>query len=635
MKKHLLHFWTLALLVMFGGSAWAADPDLANDYTLVKSVTWGDGTNIAGSGSCAYTAYDTGNKKQQSLTILTAPEAAAGWVAMQAWTDGSGKGWWNRAENGLYCVSAGRSAAVFGDDLTTGWLVIFECTQTASNVITVTNGAGEPDGTFSYVSSEDGKSYICTITAAENAYVGFCGNKNAGFISKISVYKPNKAVVATTYTVNYVDMDGGTLKDAVTYDAIGGAAITLSDADKANITVGDDTYVYDSDDTEGKTVAEDGTTAVNVKFHKAANFNYTVNEMCAGVAARVTNSFSFETANVTVPYRKYNAVEGQLYTKDATNKEYNFKFSLTKDNQVENLDYTAVEGVNNVVFLTEGEDIEGLTVCNSANTGIRSSNSSSAYATEDTRIVTLSAGTYKIHAIIYDASKTPDSHWIFNAGATNIADFNCTTVNIQEFDSEEFTLIEDTPIYLAQGGNNTMGLDALYITGTGSVVEVPAFDPATAIVNADFASMEGWTPVTSDGYRDFGNGLIGEYTVRFSPATVDETHLATEYCIGLECRWQTNYASYTQDVELPAGSYKLSYDVENVNGNTASANYNNLFKVTIGETVFADKSTEWMNSKSAWTTHSIAFTLTEKATVTIFSRQHTGSLRKSFDAGDL
>ena len=489
MKKHLLKTLLVGIMTFMATGAWAADPDLTNDYTLVKSVEWGDGTSIAGTVACAYTAYDTGNKKQQSLTILTAPEAAAGWIAMQAWTDGSGKGWWNRSEKGLYCVNAGRSACVFGDDLTTGWLVVFECTSSASSVITLTNASGDPDGTFSYVASEDGQKYFCTITAAENAYVGFCGNKNAGFISKISVYKPNKAVVLTTYTVNYVDMDGNTLKEAVTYDAVGGAEIALSDADKANITVGDDTYVYDSDDTEGKTVAEDGSSVVTVKFHKAQNFNYVVNEMCGGTAARVTEGVSYETATVIAPYRKYNAVGGQLYTKGATSKEYNYRFSLTQDNQVENIDYEAVSGVDNVVFLTEGEDVTGLTPCNSANTAIRSSNSASAFASEDVTITTLAAGKYKIHAIIYDASKNPDSHWVFNAGLSQIADFNCTTVNIQEFDSEEFAIGKETPIIMAAGGSNNMGLDMLYIVKTGDVTpeEAAALNAAAALAEAKAA----------------------------------------------------------------------------------------------------------------------------------------------------
>lgn len=693
--------------------AWAADPDLVNDYTLVKSVTWGDSTNINGSGACAHTAYDTGNKKQQALTILTAPTAAAGWIAMQAWTDGSGKGWWNRPGNGLYCINAGRSAAVFGDDLTVGWLVVFECTTSASSVMTLINGEGKPDGTFTYVASENGKSYFCTIIAAENAYVGFCGNKNAGYISKISVYKPNKAVVLTTYTVNFVDMNGNTLKDPVTYDAISGASITLSDADKANITVGDDTYVYDSDDTEGKTVAEDGSSVITVTFHKAQNFNYTVNEMCAGTAARVTESFSYETATVTVPYRKYNAVDGQLYTKGATSKEYNYRFNLTQDNQVENIEYEAVSGVDNVVFLTEGEDVEGLTPCDSPNTAIRSSNSASAYAAADTKIVTLAAGKYKIHAIIYDASKNPDSDWIFKAGAIEVATFHCTTVNIQEFDSNEFAIGKETDIIMAKAGSNTMGLDMIYIIKTGDVTDeeaaelnaaaeaaeaiaaakaelqaaidaakaidttgkegaealataiseaetalaaedatveslntaksaleeaVNAFNAANRpiIVNAEFdpaADPIGWTEVLSGQYRDIGMYLIGgEQMVRFAAPTVDETHLATEYAAGFEARWATSYAAYTQTTaEIPAGSYSLVYDVENVNANTNNASYENRFTVTVGETVITDESTEWMKGKSAWTTHAINFTLTEESPITISLGYGTGSNNISAD----
>lgn len=695
--------------------AWAADPNLESDYTLMKSVTWGDGTNITGEGACAHTAYDTGNKKQQSLTILTAPEDAAGWIAMQAWTDGSGKGWWNRADKGLYCANAGRSAAVFGDDLTTGWLVVFECTTSASSVMTLTNADGDPDGTFTYTASEDGQKYFCTITAAEDAYVGFCGNKNAGFISKISVYKPNNAVVLTTYTVNYVDMDGNTLKESVTYDAVGGATITLSDADKANITLGDDTYVYDSDDTEGKTVAEDGSSVITVKFHKAQNFSYTVNEMCAGTAARVTESFSYETAKVTVPYRKYNAVDGQLYTKGATNKEYNYSFNLTQNNQVEDIDYEAVSGVDNVVFLTEGEDVEGLTPCNSSNTAIRSSNSASAYATADTKIATLDAGKYKIHAIIYDASKTPASDWTFKAGAIEVATFHCTTVNIQEFDSNEFAIGKETDIIMSKAGSNNMGLDMIYIIKTGDVTDeeaanlnaaaeaaeaiaaakadlqadidsakdidttdkvggdalaaaiaaaeaamaaddatvesiaaalaaldeaIAAFNaankPHTYIVNAEFdpaAEPIGWTEVLSSQYRDIGMYLIGgENMVRFAAPTVDETHLATEYAAGFEARWATSFAAYTQTTaELPAGSYSLVYDVENVNANTNSVSYENRFTVTVGEIVITDESTEWMKGKSAWTTHAINFTLTEESPITISLGYGTGSNNISAD----
>lgn len=470
MKKFTQMFFVLfAMMLGTATDVFAADPDLS-DYTLVKSVTWGDGTDITTSDQLSITAWDTGNKRQQVLYAVTTPADAAGWFGVQAVSNGSGKGWWNRSSNGLYCYQAQRSAAIYGDDLTTGWIVVFQCSGQATSALTLTNGDGNPDGTFTYVKSEDGTAYYCTITAESDAYIGFCGIKNSGYITSISVYKPNKAVVKATYTVKYVDTEGNELKEAVTYDAIVGAEITLSEADKANITVGEDTYIYESNDAEGKFVEEDGSTVVTAVFHKAQNFTYKVNEVANGTIVRTTEGVAYEMAKVTVPYRKFNVLDGVLYSKDATNKEYNYSFVLSSDGQEANIDYAGTE-TTNVVYLSEGEDIEGLTLCTSPNTAIRSSNSSSAYAADgDVNFVTLGPGTYKLTVFIHDASKNPDSHWIFKAGENQIADLNCTTVNIQELASEEFTLTENTPIYIAQGGNGNMGIDLIYITGDGEVV---------------------------------------------------------------------------------------------------------------------------------------------------------------------
>ncbi len=152
------------------------------------------------------------------------------------------------------------------------------------------------------------------------------------------------------------------------------------------------------------------------------------------------------------------------------------------------------------------------------------------------------------------------------------------------------------------------------------------------IQNADFSTTDGWTAYVSSGFRDYGNGLIGTYNVRISPATVDDTHLATEYCFGLECRWSTNYASFNQTTgELPAGVYTLTYDVENVNGKTSNLTYNNLFYVQVGETKYTDSFTEWMKGKSSWTTHTITFTINDPATALISVGYGTGNNNTSAD----
>ena len=147
------------------------------------------------------------------------------------------------------------------------------------------------------------------------------------------------------------------------------------------------------------------------------------------------------------------------------------------------------------------------------------------------------------------------------------------------------------------------------------------------LTNADFSSTDGWTAVVSSDYKDYGNGLIGDYIVRINAATVDDTHLATEYCFGFECRWKSNYASFNQETteNLPIGVYTLTYDVENVNSATTKAYYNNLFYVKVGNVTYSDNNTEWMKGKSSWTKHTITFTVTEPAKTIVSLGYGTGN----------
>lgn len=144
---------------------------------------------------------------------------------------------------------------------------------------------------------------------------------------------------------------------------------------------------------------------------------------------------------------------------------------------------------------------------------------------------------------------------------------------------------------------------------------------STYITNADFSSTDGWTTYVSSQYHSEGNGLIGTYVVTNSyTSTTDATHLASEYCFGVQCRWQTNYVAFQQTKEnatLPAGVYTITYDVENTNTATTAGNsdkYDNLFYVKVGDTTYSDTSTEWMGGKTDWTTHTINFTINEETT---------------------
>ena len=169
-------------------------------------------------------------------------------------------------------------------------------------------------------------------------------------------------------------------------------------------------------------------------------------------------------------------------------------------------------------------------------------------------------------------------------------------------------------------------LGGAFLGGLFSLNVSAQTDVTDKIANADFASLDGWTQNHPEKYWELGNGLIGSYAVaNDKTSTTDDTHLATEYCLGMQCRWATNYANFTQVVSsLTAGAYTLSFDVQNTNAST-SATYDNRFSVTVGETTYVDAKTEWMSGASGWTTHTIAFSLTEAGSATISLGYGTGS----------
>lgn len=147
---------------------------------------------------------------------------------------------------------------------------------------------------------------------------------------------------------------------------------------------------------------------------------------------------------------------------------------------------------------------------------------------------------------------------------------------------------------------------------------------STYITNADFSSTDGWTANQSSQYNAIGNGLIGTFQINSGvAATVDENHPATSYCFGMQSRWSTNYAYYTQETaELPAGYYRLTFDVQNTNSSTTSCVYDNFCYVTVGSDKYIDseyrnKKTEWMQANTDWTTHTINFRVKEASTATV------------------
>ena len=437
------------------------------DFT---TATYAENPTIVLSEEQAGTAYETGNAMQQKIYVATAPAEIAGGIAFQAVSNGSGKGWWIRPDKGgLWTYNAQRSAAVL--NMKAGYRVTFNTTQQADAVMTLTDATGAPDGPFVFQLSEDGTAYICYML--EDGNVGFCGNKSVGYISSIEIAEPKKAMEVAEYIVNFVDEDGAALKDAEIRRTLAGLTATLTAKDKEAITIDGVTYLYDSDNSANTEIQADGETVITVKYAKASSdLSYNVQENVNGKVVRETKGNDIQGAKIKVPYRRYNLDNGTLYQKGATSKEYNYSFTLNANNQVETLEYAATDKTN-VVFLTEGEDIDGATVSAHANVLVRASNSASGFAGKDLEVVKLSAGTYKMTIGCFDTSKDGNTA-VFNFAANGSDLFTITSAgnNLSEVSSEEFTLTEEATIVLKAGGSESKSIDYLFITSdNGSVVK--------------------------------------------------------------------------------------------------------------------------------------------------------------------
>lgn len=449
---------------------------------------------------------------------------------------------------------------------------------------------------------------------------------------------------AANVTIKYVDAEGNELKTSDVRSESIGATIELKAEDKASIYNEDKTvkYVYDSDDAAEKAVAQDGSTVITVKFRQAATWNYTFRAVdgegnTLQDAIVKGSNFEGETFDVGYPYAIN--VDGTLYTStklSSDKKGYYLTFNLNEDNQVKDITFTATDKTG-IVFLSEAENIEGLTRTTNANTAIRSSNGGSAFAAEDTEITKIPAGKYKLTSIICDAaSSKPNSWWNYLAGNDTIFKQNVTSVNWAEGTSDEFTLKAETPIIAGKGGSVNAGIDLVYIQKTGDYVpETPTYPEGdvtvTYVVNLGFENCEaatgnvatdgsaqgtdyetaGWKLAVSSVWSNsaaFAYGSDAQLNGVAVPATDNAGNAGN--ALGFTVGWngENSYKS-AAEVTLPAGFYTLTAHA--YNAGTATQFASKLGFVTADNTYASDKKDFALNQ---WVEDKVTFVLDAETT---------------------
>ena len=371
----------------------------------------------------------------------------------------------SRAKYGLMNFGNARTLAIA---VTEGQIIVMEGGYTST-------ATGSCDATY------DSKDGYNTFKATENGYIAF--STRAANIRALAILNPS--ATAVNYTVKYVDENGDEIKTSTTGEGNPGDAITITSAEKASFLSSDETkkYIYKSDDSEGKTIASDGTTVVTITFREAAKYTYSVVDNLSNVLAS-GSAFEGDDVDFYVPYFVF---KDEKFYKSPSLSSGTLSYGTSTISAIaENTNITVTydeEANTTVVFFSEAENLTGITEYEDNFTHIRMSNGKAGYFAAKTEITTLPAGYYTL------TSSTRMGTTTFFAGETEIGTMQSSgAVEVPTFD---FNVTENTAIS-ASAGSSSSYFDYVIIRKAIASI-TPAADMTTYVttIPLDFSGVAG------------------------------------------------------------------------------------------------------------------------------------------------
>ena len=496
--------WTAA-----GLAKWTAGgtPTLADDKSYV-SISGGNGS------------YET------SMTISPTSKSIINVTAV--WRGSSSTGRSFSSGNGSYFRFGNIVVAQNDQDKKHGY--VFTGTGNLSSVTTFTAGSYRVDITSSTwllieaeidtdknkltsftIKSEDGKT---TYASASNVALkdvdyktvafgykkaGSVTTENAEQLKSIKITETTQDIVSVDYTINYI-FGNETIK------SVNGKESVENTVNAENPITIENVKYYATDNASTSFVIAESGNIFNVTLREAETWSYTVKSK-GDIVTELVTGFGVEGENVTVPYPEFVLSNCILYKGDPTNKEYRTTFTMTENNKVSEINFT--QNVENCVFYTEGEDIDGMSNCSGSNVAVRCSNAQAGTTGTDNplTVTNLPAGKYIISVGVYENSKDANTTHTFTVGGDELS-FTTEGVNQQTKTFEEITITKSTAVVYGGTENAKNGLDYIYIVRTGDA-------PVTSVTAT--IGEAGWATLYTGNALDF-SGVEGleAYT-----ATVD------------------------------------------------------------------------------------------------------------------
>ena len=443
MKKLLLNLTMLLVAMLWGGVAQGAETTEIWSLDFTKLSTSSD-KNISGLTSKGeYVKVGQSGWTYKSVYVNEFEHIAF----TRLWNSGKQYGFCYRY-SALLCINNSHTMTLVG--LGKNNIVTVTTSANAISQNYVGNNGAEASSTI----SEDAKTYTYRMKADGDLNL----QVNAGsFIYSIKVEKSDESTA--NYTINYK------LGDEIIKTSNGSYVVGEKIEAESPITV-DGTKYYTADDakTSFTVTSDEENNVFNVALRKANEYAYTVTN---SFGEQLTSGTGIEGEAVTGNYVQYISKNGTLHEAERGKEEYyKYSFIPTDNNYNYNIVYKETN-INNVVYFSEGEDIEGMTSTGNANADIRCSNGKGGYSNEAITATTLQPGKYKVTANVWGNT---GATFEIKANETSILSI-ATTGSITSKTSEEFELTESTPITIS-GGDRSKMLDYIYITKTADILNL-------------------------------------------------------------------------------------------------------------------------------------------------------------------
>ena len=295
------------------------------------------------------------------------------------------------------------------------------------------------------------------LTATKSSYHSYMDN-----VSFYNIY--DNAVSEAAYTINY-QLNGETVASESNSGVVGATVNAVSSIWNENST---QKYFVLDGETTSFTIAE-GTNTFNVAVREAYNWTYSIKAVVNDEDLLTISTPSVvEGETASYGYPQYVAKDGVLYKTSAQNSNpwWGKSFTPLSDNETQSLTYTE-EGTTGIVYCSEAEDIEGITVVSGGNTDIRASNRKGGYGT-NVKVTTLNAGVYKIYTAAYGNASS--NVFTYKAGETTVLQLS-TEGNPKHRSSDEFIIYSETDLTVSggNGGNSPKVIDYIIIQKIGDI----------------------------------------------------------------------------------------------------------------------------------------------------------------------